>query len=58
MASGTDSEPLAAEPDGFQVCEWWRGNRHEILSQVVDGIGSDGFLSDAIDEGHAVDDVA
>ncbi len=30
---------------------------HEILSKVVDGVSSGGFLSDAIDEGHAIDDL-
>ena len=29
----------------------------EILSKVVDGVSSGGFLSDAIDEGHAIDDL-
>ena len=31
--------------------------RYEILSKVVDGVSSGGFLSDAIDEGHAIDDL-
>ena len=29
----------------------------EILSKVVDGVSSGGLLSDAIDEGHAIDDL-
>ena len=29
----------------------------EILSKVVDGVSSGGFLSDAIDERHAIDDL-
>ena len=30
---------------------------NEILSKVVDGVSSGGFLSDAIDERHAIDDL-
>ena len=36
---------------------WVSAIQMEILSKVVDGVSSGGFLSDAIDEGHAIDDL-
>ncbi len=50
-ATGTlmvTEESLRYETNGVEL---------EILSKVVDGVSSGGFLSDAIDEGHAIDDL-
>ena len=55
------SERLLGQQDGPMLKALTRlngGTIHlEILSKVVDGVSSGGFLSDAIDEGHAIDDL-